>query len=208
MFYYLQKEALKSGEVVVVLQTKTAIPNYKEIVNQGELVEFEGDNLPSQWEYNEQEDYLYDVKDKPSPYHILKNKEWVVQDIEGFKKYCNENIDKIKAETLEYGFDYNGHRQIIREKDINLLNSNALSLFLSKAVLGKDEEALWVYQDNFKQKMNLVEIVTFMMFGKKFMDSVYETESHFKNLEEPKPITKEEFETKRKEIHQALVQGE
>ncbi len=208
MFYYLQKEALLTGEVLVVLQTKSAIPNYKEITNQGELVEFKGDTLPAQWEYNEQEDYLYDVAKKPSPYHILVNKEWVVQDKERFKKYCDEIIDKLKAEVLEYGFDYHGHQQRCRDKDIAFMVSTVVGLQVAKNVLEIDKTITWYYKDGYGEKMDLTKLGTLMVYGSTFVQSVFDTESYFKTLEEPGVVTKDEFIVKRKEIHQLLVKGE
>ena len=100
MFFYLNKESLLNGEVVIIFQTENQIPNYKEITNFGELVEFEGESIPANWEYSLTEDMLYDIKDKPSPYHILKNKKWVVEDKDGFKEYCFNNIDNIKEKAI------------------------------------------------------------------------------------------------------------
>ena len=42
-------------------------------------------------------------------------------------------------------------------------------------------------------------------FGKTFTQSVYDTEHHFKTKVNPKELTKEEFEAKRKEIHSKLA---
>lgn len=205
MFYYLSKESLLDGDIVVVLQSISTIQNYKEITNQGELVEYEGDSIPAQWEYDEQEDYLYDVKDKPSPYHMLVNKKWVVQDKTGYRNYCNENIDKIKTETLTYGFDYQGHRQRCRDKDIAFMVSTVVGLQVAKNVMNLDKTITWYFEDGHGVKMDLIALSTLMMYGATFIQSVYDTESYFKKLEIPKLITKDEFETKRKEIHLELV---
>ncbi|MDK4486777.1 hypothetical protein [Fusobacterium necrophorum] len=56
--------------------------------------------------------------------------------------------------------------------------------------------------------MDLLKLVQLMFLGGTFVQSVYDTENYFKTLEEPKIITKEEFEQKRKTIHQALAGGE
>jgi len=42
-------------------------------------------------------------------------------------------------------------------------------------------------------------------YGKTFTQSVYDTENYFKTKVEPKNISEEEFEEKRKEIHNKLV---
>lgn len=88
MYFYLNKENLLNGEVVIVFQTENQIPNYKEITNFGELVEFKGESIPANWEYSKTEDTMYSIDDKPSPFHILKNKKWIVEDKEGFREYC------------------------------------------------------------------------------------------------------------------------
>lgn len=51
----------------------------------------------------------------------------------------------------------------------------------------------------------LTELGMLMLFGTTFVQSVYDTEHHFKTKENPKELTKAEFESKRKEIHKMLV---
>lgn len=205
MYFYIKKDSLVVGrDITVVFQTETAIPNYKQITNFGELVEYNGDNIPSDWEYSETEDTLYSAKEKPSPYHILKNKQWVVKDKEGFKAYCFKNIDKIKADILEYGFDYEiegrTHRQRCRDKDISLMGTIMTFLLAKKLILNADDTACWFFEDNFQKKMDLKEILTFASFGKSFIDGIYLAENYFKTLNEPRLITKEEYLEKIKEF--------
>ena len=204
MYFYLNKERLLNGEVTVIFQTENQIPNYKEIVNFGELVEFHGDNIPSSWEYSEAEDVLYDINDKPSPYHILKNKKWVVEDEQGFKKYCEEQINNIKNEILDYGFDYEidkiKHRQKCRVKDITFMAITALVMFLVKTFLHKDITRTWYFEDDFGYEMDMVKLVQLMFYGSNFVQSVYDTENYFKTLEDPKLIKKEDYLTKIKEF--------
>ena len=71
MYFYLNKENLLNGEVVIVFQTENQIPNYKEITNFGELVEFKGESIPANWEYSKTEDTMYSIDDKPSPFHTV-----------------------------------------------------------------------------------------------------------------------------------------
>ena len=49
MFYYIGKESLMAGNLTVYMQTESKIENYKQIKNFGELVEYEGDNIPNDW---------------------------------------------------------------------------------------------------------------------------------------------------------------
>ncbi len=211
MYFYLEKNSLLKGEAVVIFQTENQIPNYKEIINFGELVEYSGDNIPANWEYSESEDILYDINDKPSPYHILKNKKWIVEDKEGFKKYCNNRIDTIKADILKYGFDYKvdgkEHRQRCRDKDIIWIAMTALLLFLVKTFMGKEIKKTWYFEDDYGKEMDLMGFIQLMFFGSTFIQSVYDTENYFKTKVNPKELTKAEFESKRKEIHSNLAKG-
>ena len=204
MYFYLNKERLLNGEVTVIFQTENQIPNYKEITNFGELVEFQGDNIPANWEYSATEDVLYDINDKPSPFHILRDKKWIVEDKEGFKKYCEEQINAIKNEILDYGFDYEinkvKHRQKCRVKDITFMAITALVMFLVKTFLHKDITKTWYFEDDFGYEMDMVKLVQLMFYGSNFVQSVYDTENYFKTLEDPKLIKKEDYLTKIKEF--------
>ena len=204
MFFYLNKESLLNGEVVMIFQTENQIPNYKEITNFGVLVEFKGESIPDNWEYSATEDMLYDIKDKPSPYHILKNKKWVVEDNKGFKEYCDNKVNIIKNEILDYGFDYEikgvKHRQKCRVKDITFMAITALVMFLVKTFLHKDITRTWYFEDDFGYEMDMVKLVQLMFYGSNFVQSVYDTENFFKLLEEPKLINKDEYLAKIKEF--------
>ena len=204
MYFYLEKNSILNGQIIVVFQTENQIPNYKEITNFGELVEFKGSNIPSVWEYSKTEDILYDINDKPSPYHILKNKKWIVEDKDGFKEYCNTKINTIKNEILDYGFDYEinkvKHRQKCRVKDITFMAITALVMFLVKTFLHKDITRTWYFEDDFGYEMDMVKLVQLMFYGSNFVQSVYDTENFFKLLEEPKLINKDDYLAKIKEF--------
>ncbi|EKA93408.1 hypothetical protein [Fusobacterium periodonticum] len=204
MYFYLNKENLLNGEVVIVFQTENQIPNYKEITNFGELVEFKGESIPANWEYSKTEDTMYSIDDKPSPFHILKNKKWIVEDKEGFREYCDKKVDRIKAEILKYGFDYEidgeKHRQKCRFEDISLMGTTMTFLLASKIALGKDDTVVWYFEDNFQHIMNLQELIIFASYGKGFIDGVYSAENYFKTLEEPKLINKDDYLAKIKEF--------
>lgn len=204
MYFYLEKNSLLNGQIMVVFQTENQIPNYKEITNFGELVEFKGSNIPSVWEYSKSEDILYDINDKPSPYHILKNKKWIVEDKDGFKEYCNTKINTIKNEILDYGFDYEinkvKHRQKCRVKDITFMAITALVMFLVKTFLHKDITRTWYFEDDFGYEMDMVKLVQLMFYGSNFVQSVYDTENFFRLLEEPKLINKDDYLAKIKEF--------
>lgn len=149
----------------------------------------------------------------PSEDYIYKNgKIEYSPELEKFKKEYFENIDKYKTEILDYGFDYRvdgvEHRQRCRDKDIIWIAMTALLLFLVKTFLSKDMKKTWYFEDNFGKEMNLMAFVQLMFFGSTFISSVYDTENYFKTQVAPKQLTKEEFESKRKEIHIKLANME
>ena len=143
--------------------------------------------------------------------YLVWNKEkrfWYL-DTEKQRKDYFERIDNIKAEILDYGFDYKvdstEHRQRCRDKDIIWIAMTALLLFLVKTFLGKEIKKTWYFEDDYGKEMDLMGFVQLMFFGSTFIQSVYDTENHFKTKENPKELTKTDFEKKRKEIHIKLA---
>ena len=133
---------------------------------------------------------------------------WVLDNQKEYDDYCNL-IDDLKAEILEYGFDYkiNGkeHRQRCRFKDITLLASNVTFMLAEKIIKGKEKPITWYFEDNFGIELDLEKSLVLASFGKTFTQSVYDTEHYFKTKVNPKDLSKSEFEIKRKEIHKMLV---
>lgn len=209
MFFYLNKEKLKLGSAEVIFQVPTAIPNYKQITNFGELLEYEGENIPNDWEYDLQYDVFYSASEKPSPYHCKIEGKWEIVNTEGFKEFCEKNIDEIKTEILEYGFDYEiggvKHRQRCREKDITYMGTT-ISFLIGAKLVGQEETTDWYFEDNFHQTMNLEGLMIFATFGKTFLDGIYKAENYFKTLEEPKIVTKEEYLQKIQEFQAPKLQ--
>nr|DAQ46998.1 MAG TPA: hypothetical protein [Caudoviricetes sp.] len=123
---------------------------------------------------------------------------------EGFKDYCFKNIDKIKVEILEYGFDYEiegvKHRQRCRDKDISLMGTTMTFLIGEKLTTGNSGTQNWYFEDNFIYSMDLPKLVEFAKFGKTFIDGVYMAENYFKTLKEHKLIKKDDYLDKIKEF--------
>ena len=171
-------------------------------------------NIPVQLEDGEIiKDKKLIVIPKPSgnPKYLSWNKEkglWLLDNEREYQDYMNL-IDDLKAKSLEYGFDYkvNGkeHRQKCRDKDITLLASNVTFMLAEKTVYGKEKPITWYFYDNFGLKLDLEQSLILASYGKTFTQSVYDTENYFKTKVAPKEVTKEEFEAKRKEIHNKLV---
>lgn len=135
---------------------------------------------------------------------------WLLDTEKQYQDYIN-TIDNIKSKILEYGFDYKvdgkEHRQKCRDKDITLLASNVTFMLAEKTVYGKEKPITWYFYDNFGLKLDLEQSLILASYGKTFTQSVYDTENYFKTKVNPKELTKEEFEAKRKEIHNALAKG-
>ena len=138
-----------------------------------------------------------------------KDKHLWILDTEAQRKDYFNIIDSLKAEVLDYGFDYKvgkeEHRQKCRDKDITLLASNVTFMLAEKTVYGKEKPITWYFEDNFGLKLDLEQSLILASYGKTFTQSVYNTEHFFKTKVNPKELTKAEFETKRKEIHIKLA---
>ena len=133
---------------------------------------------------------------------------WILDNQKEYDDYC-DLIDNIKAEILEYGFDYKvdgkEHRQRCRFKDITLLASNVTFMLAEKIIKGKEKPITWYFEDNFGIELDLEKSLVLASFGKTFTQSVYDTEHYFKTKVNPNELTKTEFESKRKEIHTKLA---
>lgn len=134
---------------------------------------------------------------------------WIL-DTEAQRKDYFNTIDSLKAEVLDYGFDYKvdktEHRQRCRDTDISKMVATVVALQLAKN-MGADKKITWYFEDNFGMNAGLQELGMLMLFGTTFIQSVYDTENFFKIKENPKELTKDEFEKKRKEIHSKLAKG-
>ena len=132
---------------------------------------------------------------------------WLLDNEREYQDYMNL-IDDLKAKSLDYGFDYkvNGkeHRQRCRDKDIAYMVANIVALQTAKT-LGIEKTITWYFEDNVGMTAGLQELGQLMLYGTTFVQSVYDTENWFKTKVNPKEVTKEEFEAKRKEIHNKLV---
>lgn len=135
---------------------------------------------------------------------------WIL-DTEAQRKDYFNTIDRLKAEVLDYGFDYKvdktEHRQRCRDKDITSLASNISIMLAEKMILGKEKPITWYFEDNFGLKLDLEQSLILASYGKTFTQSVYDTEIYFKTKVNPFPLTKDEFEKKRKEIHSSLAKS-
>lgn len=210
-YFYLSREALKYGQIVQydVFDLEVPIEIYRTGVGKEDAIQYIGDFIPNDLVYDEENDVVFSEADRPSPYHVFIKGIWIIKDQEGYKKFCHDEVDRIKAEILEYGFDYLiddvPHRQRCRDKDIALMGTSMVYLIGEQLIGNTTATTPWYFEDNYEWQVGLQKLVVFARYGKTFMESVYKVENYFKTLEEPKFITKFEFENKRKEIHRQLV---
>ena len=108
---------------------------------------------------------------------------------------------------ISYKVDEKEHRQRCRDKDITSLASNISIMLAEKTIYGKEKSITWYFEDNFGLKLDLEKSLILASYGKTFTQSVYDTEIYFKTKVNPFPLTKDEFEKKRKEIHSSLAKG-
>ena len=158
--------------------------NPGEVIKGNKIILVEKPNVKPYWNWdNKTNAWIYDSQKEKVDY---------------FKK-----IDEIKAKRLQYGFDYNGHRQRCRDKDIGYMVSCIVALQAANA-LNKKKSITWYFEDNYGEIYDLTGMMTLFLYGSTFVQSVFDTENHFKTTEIVE-LTDELFEEKRKEIHKQLV---
>lgn len=158
-------------------------------------------------------EYIKDKKlilvKKPGNFYYWDNKqsEWILNEDELKNNYF-KIVEQYKEEKLESGFEYKykdkTYIQKCREKDISTISTNIISLQTLEKI-GINKKITWYFSDESYSVFGLKELQDLMMFGVSFVQSVYDTE-HFFKTQNPKDIlTKEEFETKRKEIYNKII---
>lgn len=143
-----------------------------------------------------------------------KNEKYLIWDREkGIWEYDSKKekedyfqlVDTLKAEALEYGFDYQGHRQRLRIKDLIYMEIAIKSLEISKKKFNKNFKSPWYFHDNFEIAMSIEDFEDMMFSGTMFIQSIFNTEHYFKTEVEPKDLTKEEFKNKINELHNLVM---
>jgi len=143
-----------------------------------------------------------------------KNEKYLIWDREkGIWEYDSKKekedyfqlVDTLKAEALEYGFDYQGHRQRLRIKDLIYMEISIKSLEISKKKFNKNFKSTWYFHDNFEITMSIEDFEDMMFSGTMFIQSIFNTEHYFKTEVEPKDLTKEEFKNKINELHNLVM---
>lgn len=114
-------------------------------------------------------------------------------------------VDQLKNEALEYGFDYKGHRQRLRTKDLIYMEISIKSLEIGKKKTKKDLQSTWYFQDGFGMPMSVEDLEDMMFSGTMFIQSIFNAESFFKKEIEPKELTITEFKNQVNELHNLVM---
>ena len=118
---------------------------------------------------------------------------------EEVKEHYFNIINTYKSEILEVGFDFNGHQQKCREKDLALLG-NAIAANEDAQVYSKTPVTHWSFNDNDVVEMSLDELKKLRIDGATFVQTIFIVEAQLKASVSNLKLTKEEFISKINEI--------
>lgn len=145
---------------------------------------------------------------------IVTKKEWVIdeEEVKRRKELQTQEairdyfpiIDNLKAEILSEGFDYKGHKQKCREKDLIFMANAILGLQGYKRLYGKELKTIWMFNDVDGIEANERDLIELHLAGTVFVEKVYMAEKIFK-VTEPFLITKADFIAKVNE--QGLIEN-
>ncbi|WP_293960716.1 hypothetical protein [uncultured Fusobacterium sp.] len=115
--------------------------------------------------------------------------------IEELKEYYFNKINTYKAEILEVGFDFNGHQQKCREKDLALLGNavSALDDMQTFKVIVEEHQINWAFNDNDIVSMTETDLRELRMSGAIFINTVYGVEAQLKASEANILLEKQDF---------------
>lgn len=145
---------------------------------------------------------------------IASSKEWIIdeEEVKRRKELQTKEairdyfpiIDNLKAEILSEGFDYKGHKQKCREKDLIFMANAILGLQGYKKLYGKELKTIWMFNDVDGIEANERDLIELHLAGTVFVEKVYMAEKIFK-VTEPFLITKVDFIAKVNE--QGLIEN-
>lgn len=135
----------------------------------------------------------------PAPGNLLKKK-WDKTahvwgegaTVEELKEYYFNKINTYKAEILEVGFDFNGHQQKCREKDLALLG-NAIAANEDAQVYSKTPVSHWSFNDHDVVEMSLEDLKHLRIAGATFVQAIFTVEAQLKASEANILLEKQDF---------------
>ncbi len=116
-------------------------------------------------------------------------------------EYFNK-INTYKAEILQNGFNFNGHQQKCREKDLALLSNavSALDDMQAFKVIAEEHQINWSFNDNDIVGMTETDLRKLRISGAIFINAVYGAEAEFKASTPAADFKKEDFISKINEL--------
>ena len=127
---------------------------------------------------------------------IWNGKEWI-------ESYTEEDkfkeTDIIKANILEEGYEWKGHKQKCRDKDISLLVSTIAAL-KDFETMESPRKITWYFNENDGVEMGFQELSELRLYGLEFIQAVYDVENKYKKGE----ISKHTLEQYRLDV-EALI---
>ena len=135
----------------------------------------------------------------PAPENLLKKK-WDSKSHtwsegatdEELKEYYFNKINTYKAEILETGFDFNGHQQKCREKDLALLG-NAIAANEDAQIYSKTPVSHWSFNDHDVIEMSLEDLKHLRIAGATFVQAIFTVEAQLKASQPNILLEKKDF---------------
>lgn len=121
-----------------------------------------------------------------NPFWDKETHTWIEKATETEKKSLYySKINEMKTAILDNGFDFNGHQQKCREKDIALLGNAIESLNDMKTFnqLTEDGKINWSFNDGDIVEMSETDLRIMRMSGASFINTVYGVEAELKKEE-------------------------
>ncbi len=133
---------------------------------------------------------------KPTGFKIEWNFESNIWEEKASKEEIKEEyfnrINKFKSEILQVGFDFNGHQQKCREKDLALLG-NAIAANEDAQPFATVPVTHWSFNDGDVVEMSLDELKKLRVNGATFVQAIFTVEAICKHKEPNMLFTKENF---------------
>lgn len=113
---------------------------------------------------------------------------------EGLIKEQDRILQEYKEKLFTLGYNWNGHCQKTRAKDIALLESviSSTKLSIEKGLMKQDDSINWYFNRSDKAKLKLEDFYNLKLAGITFIQEIYDVEASFKE-EIRIDITFEEF---------------
>ena len=120
---------------------------------------------------------------------------------EEIKDFYYSQINKFKSEILDNGFNFNGHQQKCREKDLALLgNAAALDDMATFSQTQEERKVNWAFNDNDILSMTETDLRKMRIAGTIFINTTYGVEAELKASEPNILLKKKDFINKINEL--------